>query len=69
MDINGNILIDKAWNLEELSSGYILYAKDYDKVGVVDAHGYEVLRPIYNGLTILREKSVKDEDQTLRLFH
>ena len=68
MDIKGNVLIDNAWYLEELSSGYILYAKDYNKIGVVDNHGFEIIRPLYNGLTVIREKSVKDELQKCRLF-
>lgn len=68
MDIKGNVLIDNAWYLEELSSGYILYAKDYNKIGVVDNHGFEIVRPLYKGLTVIREKSVKDEFQKFRLF-
>lgn len=69
MDINGRVLIEKAWDLKELTDGYLLYSKDYDKVGVVDAHGFEVLRPIYDGVTILRETSVMDDYQTFRLLH
>ena len=69
MDINGNILIDKAWDLEELCDGYILYAKDYDKIGVIDSHGYEVIRPLYRGLTIIRGNSKEDEFQEYRLFN
>lgn len=69
MDINGNVLIDKAWNLEELSNGYILYEKDFNKMGVVDPHGYEVLRPLYKGITIIRGRSINDKFQKYRLFH
>lgn len=69
MDINGNVLIDKAWNLEVLADGYILYEKDFDKVGVVDSHGYEVLRPLYKGVTIVRGNSIDDKYQRIRLFH
>lgn len=69
MDINGNVLIDKAWKLEALGDGYILYEKDYDKVGVVDSHGYEVLRPLYKGVTIVRGNSIDDKYQKIRLFH
>ncbi len=69
IDIKGNVLIDNAWDLEDLAGGYILYKKDWDKVGVVDSHGYEVLRPIYKGVTIIRGNTIIDKDQEIRLFH